>query len=65
MMMFSCGIFAFTVNSIGNMVQSYNRISNDFREKMLYINRYTRDKGMPEELRRKVRQYLDYVFDIK
>lgn len=65
MMMFSCGIFAFTVNSIGNMVQRYNRIATNFREKMMYINMYTRDKHMPEELRLKVRRYLDYVFEEK
>lgn len=40
MMMFSCGIFAYTVNSIGNIVSRFNRIAASFREKMMYANRY-------------------------
>ena len=40
MMMFSCGIFAYTVNSIGNIVSRFNRIATSFREKMMYVNMY-------------------------
>ena len=40
MMMTSCGIFAYTVNSIGNIVSRFNRIAVSFREKMMYVNRY-------------------------
>ena len=66
MMMFSCGIFAYIVNSIGNIVSRFNRIATSFREKMLYINRYLADKkDFPPSIRNKVRRYLDYVFDAK
>lgn len=65
MMMFSCGIFAYTVNSIGNIVSRFNRIATSFREKMMYVNMYFSQKNMPLELRNKVRRYLDYVFEVK
>lgn len=66
LMMFSCGIFAYIVNSIGNIVSRFNRIATSFREKMLYINRYLAEKkDFPPEIRNKVRRYLDYVFDQK
>ena len=63
MMMFSCGIFAFTVNSVGNMVQGYNRVASDFQEKRQNINRFTLEKGFPAELRLRIRRYLDYCFE--
>lgn len=33
LMIISCGYFAYTINSIGNMVQRYNKFSQDFRER--------------------------------
>ena len=38
MMLTSCGVFAYTVNSIGNIVSRFNQISSTYREKMMYVN---------------------------
>ena len=37
-MILSSGIFAYTVNSIGTIVSSYNQISAQYRERMMYVN---------------------------
>ena len=61
----SSGIFAYTVNSIGTIVSSYNQISALYREKMMYVNRFMMKKDMPPDLKMKIRRYLDYVFESK
>jgi hypothetical protein len=64
-MIISSGIFAYTVNSIGNIVSEYSSTSASYREKMMYVNRYMIEQQMPYDLRMKVRRYLDYVFESK
>jgi len=64
-MILSSGIFAYTVNSIGTIVSSYNQISAQYRERMMYVNQFMVKKDMPSELRMKIRRYLDYVFESK
>mgnify|MGYP002630576453 CR=1 FL=1 len=65
MMIASCGVFAYTVNSIGNIVSQFNAIQATYRERMMYVNQFMIGKEMPSELRMKVRRYLDYVFENK
>ena len=64
-MIMSCGIFAYTVNSIGNIVSRYNQRQSQRRERMMYVNQFMVTKEMPQELRMKVRRYLDYIFEAK
>ena len=64
-MILSSGIFAYTVNSIGTIVSSYNQISAQYRERMMYVNQFMVKKEMPAKLRMKIRRYLDYVFESK
>lgn len=64
-MIMSCGIFAYTVNSIGNIVSRYNQMQSQFRERMMYVNQFMAAKGMPADLKLRVRRYLDYIFETK
>ena len=63
LMIFSCGYFAYMVNTIGSMVQGYNRFATETREKNIYINAFLLRRDIPEELRNRVRRYLDYLFE--
>ena len=38
LMIISCGYFAYTINTIGSMIQSFNRFAQYTRETNLYIN---------------------------
>ena len=44
MMIASCGMFAYTVNSIGNIVSKYNAVNSIYRERMMYTNQFMNDK---------------------
>ena len=35
----SAGVFSFILNEIGKNVSNYNKVHNEYREKMMYINR--------------------------
>lgn len=59
---FSSGIFAYVLNSIGNIVSDITKRSNEFSNEMNVINRYMKDKNISFELRLKIRKYLEYVF---
>ena len=61
-MVVSCGIFAYTINSISNIVSRFNKNSSVYREKMMYVNQFLKNKDMPSDTRMKIRRYLDYVF---
>ena len=65
MMLASCGVFAYTVNSIGNIVSKYNHVNSLYRERMMYTNQFMADKNMPRDLRLKVRRYMDYIYENK
>jgi len=62
-MLISSGIFAYTINRISGSVQSFNVGITQFRERMLYINQFTKKKKMPKELQTKIRRFLDYEFE--
>jgi hypothetical protein len=61
-MVISCGIFAYTINSISNIVSRFNKNTGVYREKMMYVNFFLKKKNLPEDTRMKIRRYLDYVF---
>lgn len=62
-MIMCCGMFAYTINNIGNIVSEYNKIASSYRERMMYVNKFMAQKEMPADLKLKVRRYLDYVFE--
>lgn len=61
----SCGMFAYIVNRIGSVVMEFNQISDKYKEQMMYVNKHMIQKGMPNNLRLKIRRFLDYNFEQK
>lgn len=62
-MMTSCGTFAYIVNRIGSVVMEFNKVSDRYKEQMMYVNKYMINKGMPRNLQLKIRRFLDYNFE--
>lgn len=62
-MILACGIFAYTVGSIGSLVSKQNSGENAYREQVVAVNRYMRKKKLPYELQFRVRRYLEYVWE--
>lgn len=64
-MLLACGIFAYTVGSIGSLVSKQNSGENAYREQVVAVNRYMRKKNLPYDLQFRVRKYLEYVWENK
>ena len=64
-MTISWGVFAYSVGSIGTIVNRPNLLSTEFRAKMLHINQFMLKKSIPNRLRLKIMSYLDYLFEYK
>ena len=60
-MIVACGVFAYTVGSIGSLVSKQNAMENAYREQVVAVNRYMRKKELPYDLQFRVRRYLEYV----
>ncbi|CAG9314472.1 unnamed protein product [Blepharisma stoltei] len=61
----ACALFGYTVGSIGALVSKSNAESDEYRDKVLAINAYMKNKEIPGDLRFRVRRYLDYIWENK
>lgn len=59
---FACGLFAYTINSIGLILQNINRSEREFKRNMNILNGYMRQKKINFNLRTKIRNYLEYLW---
>lgn len=64
-MLVACGVFAYTVGNIGEMVTRLNLQATQYKEKMTYVNQFLIHKEIPKDIRIKVRNYLEYVWTSK
>jgi hyperpolarization activated cyclic nucleotide-gated potassium channel 2 len=64
-MILSCGIFAYTLGSIGSLVAKQNAEATVYREKVVNLNQYMRKNNLPGELQFRVRRFLEYIWGKK
>lgn len=62
MCLITCCVFAYTVNKIGEIVQSISRRSNEFQKKMKILNGHMIKRGISQELQMNVKKYFEYLF---
>lgn len=58
----ACVIFAYTLNRIGIIVQNINKKESEFKKMMNTINGYMKFKNIAFELKIKIRNYLEYIW---
>ena len=58
----ACVIFAYTINRIGMILQNINKKENEFKKMMNTINGYMKFKNIDFDLKIKVRNYLEYIW---
>ncbi|EGR33586.1 hypothetical protein IMG5_048560 [Ichthyophthirius multifiliis] len=58
----ACGIFAFSVSSINNIMSSINEEKRIINQKLQIINEYMQIKNVSFELRHQIREYLEYFW---
>ena len=59
----ACAMFAYTIGSIGGLVSKQNAEASAYREQVVALNSYMKEKKLPHDLRFRVRRYLDFVWD--
>ena len=57
----ACGLFAYSLNSIGIIVSDIAKRSNEFQKKLKTINGYMKQKKINADLRMRVNKYLEYI----
>ena len=58
----ACGIFAYSLNSIGVIVSEIARRENEFQKDLNIINEFMKQKKINFDLRMRVRKYLEYIW---
>jgi flagellar biosynthesis/type III secretory pathway ATPase len=61
-MFFTCGIFGFVLNSIGQILDQKNQKKRQFNNDMETINRFMRKRKISEEIRVEVREYMENLY---
>ena len=61
----ACGMFAYSLNSIGIIVNDLTKRQNEFSKEMNLINSFMQEKNVNFDLRMRVRKYLEYIFHEK
>lgn len=62
-MIVACGVFAYTIGSIGSLVSKQNAESNLHRERISAVNKYMKKKNLSHDLQFRVRRYLEYIWE--
>mmetsp|Transcript_34093 Transcript_34093/g.59463 ORF Transcript_34093/g.59463 Transcript_34093/m.59463 type:complete len:742 (-) Transcript_34093:61-2286(-) len=62
-MIVACGVFAYTIGSIGSLVSKQNAESNLHRERLNAVNKYMKKKNLSHDLQFRVRRYLEYIWE--
>ncbi|KAL4474857.1 hypothetical protein ABPG74_001553 [Tetrahymena malaccensis] len=59
--MISCGIFGYTINSIGNILYDFNKKNEHFLQQLAQLNKYFKFFKVDITLQNKARKYLEFV----
>ena len=58
----ACGIFAYTINCVGVIVQDINKSKKLYKRNLHLINRYMQQKKIGFDLRIRIRKYFEYIW---
>eukprot|EP00347_Sterkiella_histriomuscorum_P021932 403332268 len=64
-MLVASGMYAYIINEVATMVRLYNTLATKYEESMKYVNKFMKQKGIPEDLRTKIVRYLEYNWEQK
>ena len=64
-MIVSSAVYAYIINEISTMVRMYNTLATKYEERMKYVNKFMKQKGIPDELRTKIIRYLEYNWELR
>lgn len=64
-MLGACCVFAYIMNSIGSIINSFNNRQTVLRQKIQAVNKYLDMKNIDNDLRIRIRKYLEYLYEEK
>lgn len=64
-MLGACCVFAYIMNSIGGIINSFNNRQTVLRQKIQAVNKYLDMKNIDNDLRIRIRKYLEYLYEEK
>lgn len=64
-MLLACCVFAYIMNSIGLVINSFNNRQAILRHKIQAVNKYLDMKHIDDDLRVRIRKYLEYLYEEK
>ena len=62
-MLGACCVFAYIMNSIGGIINSFNNRQTVLRQKIQAVNKYLDMKNIDNDLRIRIRKYLEYLYE--
>ncbi|CAD8072120.1 unnamed protein product [Paramecium primaurelia] len=60
LMLLSCAVFTFSLNSVGTIVQNINKQKRQFQEMLRILTSYMKQHSIPDQLQSRARSYLEY-----
>lgn len=64
-MLGACCVFAYIMNSIGSIINSFNNRQTVLRQKIQAVNKYLDMKNIDNDLRIRIRKYLEFLYEEK
>ncbi|KAL4483357.1 hypothetical protein ABPG72_007999 [Tetrahymena utriculariae] len=64
-MLFSCGVFAYSINAVGTIFNTLNQKSLDIKNNMYTISSYMAKKNIDFELQMQIKEYLEYFWNMQ
>ncbi|EAS07054.2 cation channel family protein (macronuclear) [Tetrahymena thermophila SB210] len=61
-MLISCGVFAYSINAIGEIFSAINKQNKKIKEDLYTISNFMSKKNIERELQYEVREYLEYLW---
>ena len=58
----ACGMFGYSLTSIGLIVQDINKKNNDFSTSISIINEYMQRQNIKYDLRMRIRKYVQFLW---
>ena len=57
-------VYAYSLNSIGNIISDINKLNQSYNNDMQTIHKYLKDENVDSELSIKVSNYLEYLYKV-
>jgi hypothetical protein len=60
-MFFTGMVYAYSLNSIGNIIENINKVNKNYKNDMEIIHKFMREENVRIDLRTKVSNYIEYL----